>query len=97
LRIGDVIASVFFFVRWFVGRFVVRWDRHTLCQAWVLALAGAAWQCVWLLLFPELCCFKKTEAIKTCVSDGGFNCSAEKICFLQSLNCSLLQFFLFLR
>src|SRR5690606_27695108 len=25
------------------------WDRHTLCQALVCALAGAAWQCVWLL------------------------------------------------
>src|SRR5690606_25621466 len=25
------------------------WDRHTLCQALVCALACAAWQCVWLL------------------------------------------------
>src|SRR5690554_14364 len=27
----------------------VRWNRHTLCQALVCALAGAAWQCVWLV------------------------------------------------
>jgi len=25
------------------------WDRHTLCQALVCALACAAWQCVWLV------------------------------------------------
>jgi len=30
---------------------VVWWGSHTLCQALVLALAGAAWQCVWLLAF----------------------------------------------
>jgi len=37
-----------------VGLFVVRVvqrDRHTLCQALVLAWAGVAWQCVWLLAF----------------------------------------------
>jgi hypothetical protein len=33
---------------------VVRWGRHTLCQALVFALAGAAWQCVWLLAFGIL-------------------------------------------
>jgi len=27
---------------------VVQWDRHTLCQVLVGALAGATWQCVWL-------------------------------------------------
>ncbi len=27
----------------------VRWGRHTLCQAWFVALDCAAWQCVWLL------------------------------------------------
>jgi len=27
---------------------VVRWDRHTLCQVLVCALAYATWQCVWL-------------------------------------------------
>ena len=30
-----------------------------------------------------MCCFKKIDAIKTCVSEGGFNCSDEKICFLS--------------
>jgi hypothetical protein len=44
-----VIASVFFSSIGLSVVLVVRWDRHTLCQALVLALAGAAWQCVWLL------------------------------------------------
>jgi hypothetical protein len=41
LRIGDVIASVFFFVRLFVGQ---RWQRHTLLQflavRWLVRIAN---------------------------------------------------------
>ncbi|MCX8055760.1 MAG: hypothetical protein N3A67_08865 [Ignavibacteria bacterium] len=48
-----VVRSVLFFRSDCL--FVVRWNRHTLCQVLACGLADAAWQCVCLFNIGNIC------------------------------------------